>query len=61
MQAQSGFEDTKAAEENARRNLQRQEKLYERGFVAQQLVDSARAELAAMTARLQQKEEAGPD
>jgi HlyD family secretion protein len=54
VQAQSGFEDAKAAEDNARRNLQRQEKLFERGFVSQQLVDSARAELAAMTARLQQ-------
>ena len=54
VQAQSGFEDAKAAEENGRRNLQRQERLLDRGFVSQQVVDSARAELAGLTARLQQ-------
>lgn len=51
---ESGHEEAKAAEENARRNLDRQQKLLERGFVSQQVVDSARSELASMVARLQQ-------
>ncbi len=54
VQAQSGFEEAKAAEENSRRNLQRQERLLDRGFVSQQVVDAARSELASMTSRLQQ-------
>ncbi len=54
VQAQSGYEEAKAAELAARRNLQRQERLLERGFVSQQAVDAAQADLAAAKARLDQ-------
>ncbi|MGC8668278.1 MAG: efflux RND transporter periplasmic adaptor subunit [Chthonomonadales bacterium] len=54
VQAQSGYEEAKAAELAARRNLQRQERLLERGFVSQQAVDAAQADLASAKARLDQ-------
>jgi HlyD family secretion protein len=54
VQAQSGYDDARAGEENARRNLKRQETLRDKGFVSDQVVDTARAELAAATARLDQ-------
>lgn len=54
VQAQSGYDDAKAAEENSRSNLARQQKLLDKGFVSQQVVDAAKADLAGATARMQQ-------
>jgi HlyD family secretion protein len=54
VQVQSGYEEAKASEENSRRNLERQKRLKERGFVSQQVVDAAETELAAARARLDQ-------
>jgi HlyD family secretion protein len=54
VQVQSGYEEAKASEENSRRNLERQRRLKERGFVSQQAVDAAETELAAARARLEQ-------
>lgn len=54
VQVQSGYEEAKASEENSRRNVERQKRLKERGFVSQQVVDAAETELAAARARLEQ-------
>jgi HlyD family secretion protein len=54
VQAESDYENAKAAEENSRSNFGRQQKLLDKGFVSQQVVDTAKAELASTTARLQQ-------
>ncbi len=54
VNAQAGFDEAKAAEENARRNLERQQTLLDKGYVSAQVVDTARAGLAAMVSRLQQ-------
>jgi HlyD family secretion protein len=52
--AQSGYEDAKAGADNARRNVDRQQHLLTRGFVSEQVVDTARTELAAANARRDQ-------
>jgi RND family efflux transporter MFP subunit len=52
--AESGHSDAKASAENARRNLERQESLFKKGFVSEQVVDTARAEVAAANARRDQ-------
>lgn len=54
VQAQSSYEDAKASAENAQRNLERQQRLLMRGFVSEQVVDTAKAELAAANARRDQ-------
>lgn len=54
VQARSGYEEAKAAEQAARRNLERQQRLLQRGFVSQQAVDAAEADLASAKARLDQ-------
>ncbi len=52
--AQSGYDEAKASADNAKRNLDRQQKLLDKGYVAEQLVDSARSELASANARRDQ-------
>jgi HlyD family secretion protein len=52
--AESGFDDAKANAEHARRNLERQQRLFDKGFVSEQVVDNARAEMAASNARRDQ-------
>jgi HlyD family secretion protein len=52
--AQSGYEEAKAGADNARRNLDRQQRLLDKGFVSEQLVDTARTELASANARRDQ-------
>lgn len=54
VQAQSSYEDARASAENAQRNLERQQRLLMRGFVSEQVVDAAKAELAAANARRDQ-------
>jgi HlyD family secretion protein len=54
VQAQSGYEETKASAENARHNLERQQRLLQKGFVSEQVVDQARSDMAAANARLDQ-------
>lgn len=54
VNAKSGYDEAKAAAENARRNLERQQRLFDKGFVAEQVVDAARSELASANARLDQ-------
>jgi len=54
VQAQSSYEDARASAENARRNLERQQRLLAKGFVSEQVVDAARTDLAAANARLEQ-------
>jgi HlyD family secretion protein len=52
--AESGYDEAKAAAENAKRNLDRQMKLLDKGFVSEQVVDTARTELASANARRDQ-------
>lgn len=52
--AKTGADEAKASAENARRNLERQQRLLAKGFVAEQVVDAAKSELAAATARKDQ-------
>lgn len=52
--AESGFDDAKAGAEHARRNLERQQRLLDKGFVSEQVVDTAKADLAAANARRDQ-------
>jgi HlyD family secretion protein len=54
VSAQSGFDEAKAGAENMKRNLARQQRLFDQGFVAEQVVDAARSELASANARLDQ-------
>jgi HlyD family secretion protein len=54
VQAQTSLAEAQAAADTARRNLDRQKNLLERGFVSEQVVDAARTELASAEARLEQ-------
>lgn len=52
--AESGFEEAKAGAQNAKRNLERQQKLLDKGFVSELVVDTAQTELASANARRDQ-------
>jgi HlyD family secretion protein len=54
VNAESALDEARAAADNAQRNLDRQKRLYDKGFVAEQVVDSARSELATAVARRDQ-------
>lgn len=54
VQARSSHDEARVGAENARRNLDRQMALQARGYVPEQVVESARADLAAAKARLDQ-------
>ncbi len=54
VQAESQHRDAEASAQNARRNLARQQTLLQKGFVSQQVVDVATAEVAGAEARLDQ-------
>jgi HlyD family secretion protein len=54
VNAESGFDEAKAAAESAQRNLERQQHLLDKGFVSQQVVDGARSDLAGANARRDQ-------
>lgn len=54
VQARSDLADAQESAEAARRNLERQKRLLERGFASEQAVDQARAQVAATAARLEQ-------
>lgn len=54
VNAQSGYDEARAAAENAKRNLDRQQRLFDKGYVAEQVVDGARSELASVNARRDQ-------
>jgi HlyD family secretion protein len=52
--AESGYEDARAGADNARRQVDRQQHLFTRGFVSEQAVDAAKTDLAAANARRDQ-------
>lgn len=54
VQAQTSFDEAQIAHDNARRSIERNQKLLDKGFVSEAALDAARAELAAATARRDQ-------
>ncbi|MCC6730778.1 MAG: efflux RND transporter periplasmic adaptor subunit [Chthonomonadales bacterium] len=54
VQAQTGYDDARAALENATRQRDRQKRLLARGFASQQAVDATVADMAAAQARCDQ-------
>ncbi len=56
VQARSGYDEAQVGADNAERSLARNQKLLAKGFVSEQVVDTARAELAAARSRRDQAE-----
>jgi HlyD family secretion protein len=54
VQARTAYEDARVSAGTAKRNMDRQKGLVEKGFAAKQALDAAESELAASEARLQQ-------
>ncbi len=52
--AETGYIDAKTASDNSKRNLDRQQRLFTKGFVSELVIDQAKSDLAAQEARRDQ-------